>query len=129
VLKIKPKNIFFLDGIGALVSMSFLLFFGFKAADFIGLQQGLLFKLASLPMLFSVFSLTCFYVNPTKWRRYLSIIAFANIGYCGVSLDIMISHFNSLTSWGLCYFIIEKVIVVLLAIFELKMASKKPFSP
>jgi hypothetical protein len=62
-------------------------------------------------------------LNPAKWQIFLKIIAFANLFYCFITFGLVIYYFNSITILGIMYFIIEKIIVIPLAVFELKLTK------
>ncbi len=116
----KPRKLFVIDGLGALLSAFLLGVVLVQLKHLIGVPSQTLYILASIPVLFAVYDLVCFY----RWReghsKYLKYIAFANILYCVFSIVMMINHAHSLTALGWTYFIIEILIVLAIALIELK---------
>ena len=82
-----------------------------------------LYALASLASLFFVYSFFCFLHVTEHWRSYMKAIAVANLLYCGLTLGLVIYLHQELTPLGILYFGSEIVIIVGLAIVELKRAS------
>jgi len=50
----------------------------------------------------------------------LKVLAIVNIFYCCATIVLVIYFFNVLTVWGLWYFIIELIVVLLLSRIEMK---------
>ena len=82
-----------------------------------------LYVLAFLASLFFVYSFFCFLHVTEHWRSYMKVIAVANLLYCGLTLGLVIYLHQELTPLGMLYFGSEIVIIVGLAIAELKRAS------
>ncbi len=118
----KPDKVFLIDGIGAAISAILLLLLIAPFESFFGFPAFAAINLALLPVIFSIYSLSCYWSKP-KSAIYLKIIAVANIFYCLLSLGLMIHYFHQLTLFGLLYFLIEKLIVLPLAMWEWKIAS------
>ena len=124
-MEISPKKLFLIDGLGALVtalSLSLLLA-NFQA--FFGMPIAFLYPLAAVASVFALYSFSCFRLLKKNWGKFLLIIALANLTYCAVTLYLVISLFEQLTIWGVLYFIGEIVIVVGLAVVELRVATNK----
>jgi len=119
------KNIFLIDGIGALFSLLsiWVLLIGFP--NFFGVPIVIAKNLSILPMLFSLFSLTCHIVKPKKWSILLRSISMANVVYCVLTFIIVIIYYHELTVYGVTYFIAEKLIVLPLAWIEWQLAKVK----
>ena len=90
-------------------------FFGFPAFAAI--------NLAALPVIFSIYSLSCYW-SKSKSAIYLKIISIANLTYCLITVGLVIYYFTKITIFGIVYFLIEKMIVIPLAVWEWKMAYK-----
>ncbi|EPG67950.1 hypothetical protein [Leptospira wolffii] len=117
--------IFLIDGLGALVSASFL---GLVLAQFeawIGVPTETLYLLAVVACLFSAYSLFFYAKRPDNWRIYLRIIAIANLVYCLGTLSILVYYKESIRLLGIVYFLGEKAIVIALASFELRLSNQK----
>ncbi len=116
------KQLFLIDGLGALLS-AFMI--GIVLATFepvFGVPQPVTNVLAIIPVVFAIYSLGCYWLLRKNWQQYLRLIAIANLLYCCLTAGLVIYHYQSLTLWGLLYFIGEIVVVVTLAGVELKTA-------
>lgn len=80
-----------------------------------------LFWLAGLAGVFAVYSFTCFWRTPVKWQPFLRGIAVVNLLYCCLTAVLVFFHEN-ITGLGMAYFVVEIIIVVLIAAFELNAA-------
>lgn len=118
-----PIKIFLVDGLGAALSAFFLLAILASFVPFFGMPRAVLYPLAALPVLFALYSLSCYLLRPGNWPTYLKIVATANLLYCGISLSLVLYHFGSLTIFGVAYFVLEKLIVIPLAVVEFQLAS------
>lgn len=113
-----PKRLFLIDGVGALLS-AFLLgivFVSFEAT--FGMPREALYVLATFPVVFAIYDFICYVCIKTNWQPFLRVIAIANWGYCCVSIGFMLQH--GLTCWGWLYFLLELIIVAVLAGIEFK---------
>jgi hypothetical protein len=120
-----PKNIFLVDAAGALSSAAII---GLVLPNFyseIGLPIQILYLLAALAFVYSVFSFTCFSLQQPK-RALLLTIMLANLLYCVLTALIVVRHFHDMGNWGIFYFATEILIILLLVTVErnvyLKMA-------
>jgi len=118
----KPLWVFLIDGLGAAMSALLLLLLIVPFQSFFGFPSDAALKLSVLPFLFSIYSLTCYFTKPSS-TVFLKIIAVANILYCLLSLGLVLIYFAQLTIFGLLYFLVEKLIVVPLAIWEWKLSK------
>lgn len=118
-----PKTLFLLDGIGAMVSAVMLGLVLPMLQDLIGMPKEVLYYLASAAVFFAIYSLSCAAIGPRKWPTFLRIIAFINLTYCVVSVALVYYYYPQLTKLGIAYFIIEKIIVIYIAMMELKTAK------
>ncbi len=115
-----PSKIFLIDGIGACISALFLglLLPTFEA--YFGMQKNVLYGLATVASILAIYSLSCYFFKVKNGRLFLKIAAFANILYCCISLILMLYFYQKLTILGLAYFLLEKIVVLILVIFEIK---------
>ena len=121
--KIKPKQLFLIDGLGAFVSAFLLGIILVNFESFFGMPREVLYPLAIIPCVFAVYSFFCFFRIPEKWRSFLKIIAIANLLYCCLTMSLVIYFYSELTVLGLLYFVLELAIILFLVFIELKMAS------
>ena len=117
-----PKKIFLVDGIGALLSAFFLGVVLVQFEDSVGVSKDILICLSLAAMVMAVYSLSCYFRFPTKWRLFLKAIAIVNLLYCCVTIGLILLDGETLTILGYLYFIIEILIVVSLVFVELKVA-------
>ena len=102
------KNIFLFDGCGAVLSagMTGLLLPLFH--EWIGLSVELLHKLAVIPAIFALFSLSCQFFVKDKKPWMLMVIMFANLSYCLLS-GFILSFNESITLLGQSFLILIKI--------------------
>lgn len=118
--KLNPRIIFLLDSIGALVSGLMLGIVLVTFNKYIGMPRNILYILAAIAILFSIYSITCYFLNLKNWRPFLKGIAVANILYCLTTAAAVLYFFSELTTIGILYFIGEIIIILTLSINELK---------
>ncbi|MDP4709713.1 MAG: hypothetical protein NWS63_00825, partial [Saprospiraceae bacterium] len=88
-----------------------------------GMPTRVLYVLAAIACVFAFYSFLCFLRKPKNWRPYLKMIAVANLMYACLTLGLVIFLYSQLSIFGLAYFGLELVVVVLLAITELTIAG------
>lgn len=123
--RIQPKILFLIDAIGALLSAIFLGGLLPKIHTTIGVPEKTLLLLASIALLLAVYSFYHFIYFPERWRFRLKTIAFLNLCYALLTLGIVIQLHNEMLPLGYMYFIIELIVIVLLAFYELKRSTQK----
>lgn len=120
--KINPNKLFLIDSLGALLSAFMLGFVLVKLAPMFGMPPKTLYLLSFIACVLSIYSFLCFVSRIKNWRPFMKITAIANLVYCCLTLGLVIFLFEGLTVLGVTYFILELIIIVTLAIFELKFA-------
>ena len=118
-----PKQLFLIDGIGALISAFFLGVVLVAFEPVFGMPKNVLYSLASIPCVFAVYSFGCYFLLQRRRKLFLRGIAIANLMYCLVTLWLLYLHNESLTAFGKGYFILELLILGILIWFELKSAA------
>lgn len=122
------KNIFLIDGIGAVITALMLAFvlprFG------IGLPSPILEALAIVAAFFGLYSLGCFLAKATR-LVWLTLIIAANTIYCAVTAVVVVLFFGQLNIFGVLYFSGEILVIMILVVFEIKVlkSSKLGESP
>jgi len=119
----KPKTLFAIDGLGALSSAFLLAVVLVRWESFFGIPVDILYLLASVPLVFAAYDLACFLILTSILPFHIRMIAWLNFAYCLLSLGLALNHLPSITIWGWIYLIAEILIVVLLAILELRLAK------
>jgi hypothetical protein len=113
---------FLVDGLGALFSAAMLLVLA-RWEPFFGMPAGVLYRLAPVAAALAVYSLTCYALRPRYPKKYLYVIAAANLLYCVGTLGLLFFYFEKLTPLGVAYFLGEKIVVVALAVMEIRLAQ------
>jgi energy-converting hydrogenase Eha subunit G len=119
-----PKRLFLLDGLGALTSAALLFFLLSNFDDIFGVSKPIVDVLAGIALIFSVYSLSCFFLVKQKWKMFLSLIAITNIFYCLITAGYLYFDYPQLTLLGLLYFIGEIAIILTLVYLELTAVRK-----
>lgn len=122
-LRLHPRRLFLLDGGGALLSALLLGLVLPSIQPLIGMPVKVLYLLAALPVGFAVYDILCYLRQDLRPAPWLRGIAFANLGYCVLSIGMLVHHFPQLTALGVAYFVGECVIVVAIAYLELRTAA------
>lgn len=123
----KVKNLFLIDGIGALVSAILLGVFLVKFEHLFGIPTRTLYLLAAIPCFFVLYDLYSYLKIDKRVSLFLKIIAYANILYCILSLVLAICHMDKITILGWIYIIGEVLIILGIALFEIKVARQVEF--
>ena len=115
-----PGQLFLIDGMGALLSAVLL---GMVLPNFeqlLGIPLLLLYFLATIPIVFFIYDMICyFFIKQNHWP-YIRFIAYANMVYCAISLLLCTYHLDRLTIYGWGYIVIEIAVIMLLVTLELK---------
>ncbi|MEG0851381.1 MAG: hypothetical protein RSF34_11120 [Flavobacterium sp.] len=119
-LKDKPKKLFFIDSIGALITalLLFLLLSNFE--EYVGMPKSILSYLSLIALLFCLFSATCFILLKRNFAPFIRGIGIANLIYCMLTIGILISNHRFVTIIGISYFLTEICVISILAYIELK---------
>ncbi len=118
-----PRNVFLFDGFGAIVSAMMVGVVLVILNEFIGMPVRVLYLMAGLAASYAIYSLSCYFFFPENWRSFMKGIAGLNLLYCLVSIFFVVSHFESLTQLGVAYFVVEKIILILIVRLEVKTAT------
>ena len=110
------KNVFVVDGVGALLS-SLLLGILLPVLD-IGMPIFTLYLLAMIAFGFAIYSMSCHFIIKPQSNLWLKLIITANLCYCVLTLLLMIYHWPTLTKLGMAYFLGESLIIVCLVWME-----------
>ncbi|HAS38946.1 MAG TPA: hypothetical protein DCS93_00635 [Microscillaceae bacterium] len=121
-MKISPKKLFLIDGLGAFLTAFTTGVILANLEAHIGMPKNVLYPLAVIACFFAVYSFWNHLQMVPNWPMFMNIIAIANLVYCSLTLGLAIYHRATVTSLGFAYFGLEVVVVVSLAIFELKTA-------
>ncbi len=111
ILTSKPRNVFLLDGLGAMLSALLLVFLIAPLETIFGMPHDIAVKLSYPAFGFAAYSLGCFALNPQAWKPFMRVIALANFLYCCLTFTLVVIDFSLLTMLGVAYFLGEIAIV------------------
>jgi hypothetical protein len=125
VLKLaqKPKKLFLIDAIGAMITTVILVVILFNFNHYFGISKTTFSYLSLFVAFLCIYSTTCFFFLKDNWVIYIRIISSANLLYCLLTLGLMIFNHAELTIIGLIYFLVEMVIIIGLVYIELSVAN------
>lgn len=115
--------IFLIDGLGTLLTATMVGVVIPRFADLVGMPPPILHTLTVVALIFSVYSFAC-YRHKVVHRSFLVTIAVANGFYCLANLIIVLWQASQLTILGICYFLIESMLIATLAAYEWKTARR-----
>jgi hypothetical protein len=119
-----PKTLFLVDGLGALLTAFFLFTILRTFNEYFGMPQKIVTYLSFIAVIFSFYSISCFFLVKDNWHLFLRIISTANLLYCCLTMSLLIYYYQSLTILGITYFVAEISIICGLVLIELKMLRK-----
>ncbi len=119
-----PKAIFLTDSIGAFLSAFCLLIISIFYNDFFGIDPSTLQLITILPIIFCIYSASCFIFIKHSYRPFIQIIAIANLLYCLITLVFISYFFTSISILGLSYFILEIIVIAYIVYLEFTVAFK-----
>jgi len=125
VINVKPKALFLVDCLGALLSAILYLLVLANYNDFFGLPAKELNYLGFLAIIYTIYSFTCYAIYLNFWQPFMKAIAIANLVHCCITIFLIFYYAQQITIWGILYFAGELIIVIPLAIWELKIATRK----
>ncbi|REJ78149.1 MAG: hypothetical protein DWQ47_17545 [Acidobacteria bacterium] len=118
------KLIFLIDGIGAIVTAGLLTLVVARFESLFGMDSRIAYALAAAALFLAVISLTCFALNPQKWKTFLLAIAVLNTVYCITTLSLVVYLSGSLNWLGISYFLGEVVIIMALVMLEWRIIDR-----
>jgi hypothetical protein len=121
----RPYQIFLLDALGALSTALLLLLLVAPLDDFFTMPPSTVHLLAVIAGCFFIYSLGCWWLKPRPWKPYLVAIIVANCLYCGLTLGLVLYRYDTLSAWGMTYFLGEILVVGLLVALELQVLRGK----
>ena len=119
-----PKKVFFMDGMGGVLSALFLGVVLVRMEERIGMPVPVLYFLASIACVFALYSMCCRFLLTAQHKPFLLAITVANILYCCVTLGLVFYFYDVLTSLGLLYFVLELIVLAAVIAIELNALSK-----
>lgn len=120
----RPRTLFLVDGLGALLSLVLLLGLLLPNHKALGLPEPLLQLFAIIAAALSAYSLTCSRLAPSNHRPLMAILATANASYCLLTLSALYLRRQRVTPLGLLYFTGEVAIIAGLVFLEIASARR-----
>ena len=124
-MRIDPKRLFLIDGLGALFTSIALLVMGSQLTDIIKMPTTVLYALAAQAIMYAIYSISMYVWFPKNWRSYLKGIAIANLVYCIITMSLVGYYYYQLSLLGVLYFAGEVIIIISLAVVEWRVAKSK----
>lgn len=123
-VKTHPRQLFLVDGAGALLSAFMLGVVLVAFQSYVGIPVSTLYVLAAVPVAFAIFDLVSYFQGAHRSGLLLRTIAVLNLLYCCLSLGFAYHHSVTVTLLGWVYILGEVAIVAALAFFELTVAGR-----
>ena len=120
-----PRNVFLLDGIGALVSSLLLVVLLAPFESFFGMPSDYVYQLAIPAFVFAVYSIACYVFNLNNWQPFMKLIALANFLYCCLTFYLILKLFYRLTHFGVLYFLLEIAVIFMVIALEINTIRKQ----
>lgn len=120
---IKPKSLFLIDSLGAMLTAVMLGLVLPRFKYLIGMQPKVLYGLSIIGICFAIFSFSCYHLFPKNWRALMKTIAGANLLYCILTFFLVLYNISTLSALGHTYFIVEIIIISTLVVVEFKTAT------
>ena len=113
-----------MDAVGALLSTASLGGLLPLLYDWVGMPLVTLYLLASLALVFAVYSLSCFFFVDHSNSLWLKIIILANGSYCLLTGCLLFLHIEDLKALGWAYFLGELAILFVVIKIERRVLSQ-----
>lgn len=122
-LTFKPRILFLIDGLGALLTAFFLFVVLDHFNKYVGMPTTILNSLSLIAICFCIYSIACFFFLKRHWKPFIIGIGIANLLYSILTIGILITHFSILTIIGISYFLVEIVFICGLVYIEFNIAK------
>ena len=118
----KPKTLFLIDSLGAILTVFILFVIMRQLNEYIGMPIIVLTYLSIIAICFFIYSTACFLFLKERWTPFIRLIGIANLLYCALTIGLLIKYYSLLRIIGTIYFLIEIVIICGLSYVELNVA-------
>lgn len=119
----KPRKLFLIDGLGAILTVFFLFVVLRNFNKYFGMPKNILTYLSITGTLFFIYSIICFFFLKKHWTPFIIAIGIANILYSILTIGLLIIYSPMLTIIGITYFLIEIAIICGLVYIEFNVAT------
>lgn len=125
----RPKFIFLLDALGALLTSTLIGGLLVTYQPYIGLPFTWLYILAAIAAVFTIYSSVCAILIRRNWKPFLQIIIIANTLYTCLTAALLIIYQTEVTVLGSAYFIGEILIIFGVIWLEIKTLKGLQLTP
>lgn len=123
-LTAKPKTLFLIDGLGAMLTAFILYFLLRNYNEYFGIPIILLTCLSVLAVCFSLYSIACSFFLKGTWFPFIIAISICNLLYCILTIVLVAVYRATITIAGTTYFFVEIVIICALVYIEYNVAKE-----
>jgi hypothetical protein len=120
----KPKTLFLIDSLGAMLTAFFLFVVLRNFNEYFGMPITILTYLSVIAVCFSIYSIACYFFLKENWTSLIRVIGISNLLYCVLTMGLLLVYFPMLSIGGIIYFSVESIIICGLVYIELKVASE-----
>jgi hypothetical protein len=124
MVMISYRNIFLVDGLGAMMSALFLWIMTGRLYPYAGMPVPVLNGLAIIAACFCVYSMTCFFLAGHRWKPFLRAITTLNLLYCLTTIACLVWYWNLLKTPGKIYLILEILVILALVYVEIMLVRR-----
>jgi hypothetical protein len=114
----KPRTLFFIDSLGALLTTLFLFAVLRNYNEYFGIPKTILTYLAAIALCLCIYSTICYFFLKGNWKPFAIGISIANLLYCILSIVVIIFYYPLLTTIGKTYILVEIIIICTLVYIE-----------
>jgi hypothetical protein len=120
----KPKALFLIDSLGAMLTVFFLFMVSGSWNEYFGMPIPILSCLSAIAACFCLYSAACLFFLKENQAPFIRAISISNLLYCLLTMGLAIAYYPLLTMTGMAYFLAETAIICGLACMELKVAAE-----
>jgi len=119
----KPKTLFFIDSLGALITAFCLYAVSRSFHEYFGVPKTMFTYLSAIAASLCIYSTTCSFLLNYNWTPFIKVISIANLLYCVMTLWLVILYYPTITIIGTTYFLVEITIICGLVYIELNVMT------
>ncbi|MES2798390.1 MAG: hypothetical protein V4638_00110 [Bacteroidota bacterium] len=120
----RPKVLFLIDSVGALLTAFFLFVVMQVFNDYFGMPRTILTYLSAVAICFCIYSTACFTFLEKRFTPFMRIIGIANLLYSVCTFSLVINYYPMLTKTAITYLLLEIAILCSLSYLELTVAKE-----
>lgn len=121
-IDLAARNVFLIDGIGAILTSIFMFLLLAPYHEYLGLPKHHLLTFGKIAVVLGFYSFSIYLSFKRPGPLFFYLISFFNLGYVLYTSTILIHQMQFITIWGWLYFIGEIAILFSLIVVEWKTA-------